>query len=62
VAVDCGKERCCLGGKYCSPYLFKYIPCNLKVSWIVMMNVVMVVNCDDDGGSDVVYDSGQFGW
>ncbi|CAB3992431.1 Hypothetical predicted protein [Paramuricea clavata] len=30
VAVDCGKERCCLGGKYCSPYLFKYIPCNLK--------------------------------
>jgi hypothetical protein len=27
-----------------------------------MMNVVMVVNCDDDGGSDVVYDSGQFGW
>ena len=30
VAADCGKERCCLGGKFCSPYLFKYAPCNLK--------------------------------
>ncbi|XP_028398286.1 uncharacterized protein LOC114521912 [Dendronephthya gigantea] len=30
VAEDCGKKRCCLGGKYCSPFLLKYIPCNLK--------------------------------
>ena len=33
MAADCGKERCCLGGKFCSPYLFKYAPCNLKVSY-----------------------------
>ena len=30
--ADCGKERCCLLGKYCSPKLPKYSTCFLTVS------------------------------
>ena len=63
MAKDCGKERCCLGGKICSPLLFKYVPCNLKVSAMVslmvvmvvnliMMEVMMVVNSGADNGND----------